>query len=136
MLPWRWAETRLKRSHNYWVVTVRKNGAPHAMPVWGVWVDRNFYFSTGKLSVKAKNLAANAACIVCTENAAEAVIVEGEARIVRSPAILRRVGTPYARKYKPWRLDSALGPVFAVRPKAVFAMWEKQFAGKATRWQF
>jgi nitroimidazol reductase NimA-like FMN-containing flavoprotein (pyridoxamine 5'-phosphate oxidase superfamily) len=50
------------------------------MPVWGVWVVNAFYFSTGAESRKAKNLASNPECVVCPENAEEAVIMEGTAR--------------------------------------------------------
>src|ERR1700754_5101834 len=77
LLPWTWAEERLRRSHNYYLMTVRADGAPHAMPVWGIWADERFYFSTGATSVKARNLAANASCVVCTDKPAEAVVVEG-----------------------------------------------------------
>src|ERR1700704_2759420 len=77
LLPWKWAEDRLRSSHNYYVMTVRPDATPHAMPVWGIWVDERFYFSTGAQSVKARNLAANTSCVVCTDNPAEAVIVEG-----------------------------------------------------------
>jgi hypothetical protein len=27
-------------------------------------------------------------------------------------------------------------PVFAVRPRVVFGLWEKYFQGKSTRWMF
>jgi hypothetical protein len=27
-------------------------------------------------------------------------------------------------------------PVFAVRPRVAFALWEKYFVGKSTRWKF
>ena len=81
LLPWTWAEQRLKRSHNYWITTVKPNGAPHTMVVWGLWQDGQFVFSTGSKSRKARNLAQNAACVVCTEDANEAVIVEGTAEI-------------------------------------------------------
>ena len=46
LLPWKWAEGRLAKSHNYWLITVRPDHAPHAMPIWGVWHERRFYFST------------------------------------------------------------------------------------------
>ena len=39
LLPWSWAEERLSRSHDYVLATVRPDGHPHAMPVWGVWLD-------------------------------------------------------------------------------------------------
>lgn len=135
LLPWTWAERRLTRSRIYWIVTMRSDGAPHVMPVWGVWVERVFYFSTGARSRKARNLAANARCVVCTEDAAEAVIVEGVARRTRAPQVLRKLAAPYAGKYKPWRLDPRLGPVFAVRPQVAFGLKEKAFVSQATRWR-
>ena len=81
LLTWSWAEQRLKKSHNYWITTVKPDGSPHAMVVWGLWQDGRFLFSTGSQSRKTRNLAQNARCIVCTEDAHEAVIVEGIAEI-------------------------------------------------------
>ena len=81
LLPWSWAEQRLKKSHNYWITTVKPDGSPHTMVVWGLWQDGRFLFSTGSKSRKARNLAENSNCIVCTEHAHEAVIVEGVAEI-------------------------------------------------------
>src|SRR5690349_968248 len=110
LLPWRWATQRLERSHNYYVMTVRPDGTPHAMPVWGVWADGRFYFSTGATSRKARNLGANPSCVVCTEKVEEAVIVEGAA-VAADPARVQAVAPIYAKKYKPWKLDPAMGPI-------------------------
>ena len=136
LLPWKWAEQRLVKSHNYWLITTHPDGAPHAMPIWGVWVDSRFVFSTGRESRKAKNLAVNPKCVVCNELSREAVIVEGVAIEVTDPAQIKEFGRPYQRKYKPWKLDPSTGPVFMVRPRVVFGMYEKKFADAATRWQF
>src|ERR1700679_2379391 len=76
LLPWSWAERRLKKSHNYWITTVKPDGSPHTMVVWGLWQDGRFLFSTGSKSRKARNLAQNVNCVVCTENAHEGVIME------------------------------------------------------------
>ena len=135
LLPWTWAEQRLRRSHNYWVMTVRPDATPHAMPVWGIWVDNRFYFSTGGRSRKARNLQRNPACIVCTERTAEAVIVEGRAAIVSDAAVVQRLAPVSHRKYKPWKLDPEMGPIFEVRPRVAFAMYEKRFKD-ATRYSF
>ena len=141
LLPWTWAEQRLKKSHNYWITSVRRDASPHTMVVWGLWQDGQFLFSTGSKSRKARNLAQNAACIVCTEHANEAVIVEGTAEIADMAA--RRKFLPiYERKYKfdmkgmEQDILSMKEPVFAVRPRVVFGLWEKEFVGKATRWKF
>jgi hypothetical protein len=89
LLPWKWAEDRLKKSHNYWITTVRPDGSPHTMVVWGLWLEGAFYFSTGKQSRKARNLAENPRCIVATERAEEAVIVEGEAQLTKDTPQLK-----------------------------------------------
>jgi hypothetical protein len=136
LLPWAWAQRRLIRSHNYWLITVRPTGTPHAMPVWGFWVDAVFYFSTGRESRKARNLARNPSCVVCSERADEAVIVEGVAEEVGDERLLGRLARPYHIKYKPWKLDPAMGRVYAVRPRVAFAMYEKRFVSTATRWRF
>jgi hypothetical protein len=136
LLPWKWAEQRLRKSHNYWIVTSRPGAIPHAMPVWGIWVDSVFYFSTGAASRKAKNLAKNRHCVVMNERADEAVIVEGTARKITDAKSIARLGVPYNAKYKPWKLDPKMGPIFAVSPRVVFGMYEKKFSTSATRWTF
>ncbi len=136
LLPWKWAEQRLVKSHNYWLITTRPDGAPHAMPIWGVWVDSLFVFSTGRDSRKAKNLAANPKCVVCSELAKEAVIVEGVATEVTDSSQIKEFGRPYQHKYKPWKLDPSMGPIFTVRPETVFGMYEKKFTDAATKWVF
>jgi nitroimidazol reductase NimA-like FMN-containing flavoprotein (pyridoxamine 5'-phosphate oxidase superfamily) len=106
------------------------------MPVWGIWHEGAFYFSTGRESRKARNLAANPRCVVCTERASEAVILEGVAQELKDRALLRSVGPVYKKKYK-WDLESE-SPVFAVRPRVAFGLIEDPdvFAGTATRWTF
>jgi len=146
LLPWSWAEQRLKRSHNYWVTTIKPttgkpDGSPHTMVVWGLWQDGRFLFSTGSQSRKARNLALNPNCVVSTEHAQEAVIVEGVAEIA-DVAARRKLIPAYEKKYKfdlSTMKDDLLSmkePVFAVRPRVVFALWEKHFQGKSTRWKF
>jgi pyridoxamine 5'-phosphate oxidase-like protein len=135
LLPWRWAEQRLSRSHNYVLMTVHPDATPHAMIVWGIWVDGRFYFSTGRQSRKARNLASNPACVVCTEEIAAAAIVEGTAAEVTDAGLLARLAAPYFRKYKPWKLDPEMGPIFEVRPRVAFGLRERTFKA-ATRWRF
>jgi hypothetical protein len=111
------------------------------MVVWGLWQDGRLLFSTGSRSRKARNLAQNANCVVCTELANEAVIVEGVAEIADVTA-RRKFLRAYERKYKfdmkgmEQDILSMKEPMFAVRPRVVFGLWEKEFVGKATRWKF
>ena len=141
LLPWSWAEQRLKKSHNYWITTVKPDGSPHTMVVWGLWQDGRFLFSTGSTSRKARNLAQNPNCVVCTELAHEAVIVEGVAEVAEVAA-RRKMIPVYEKKYD-WDLStmkddmlSMKEPVFAVRPRVVFGLWEENFQDKSTRWTF
>jgi nitroimidazol reductase NimA-like FMN-containing flavoprotein (pyridoxamine 5'-phosphate oxidase superfamily) len=137
LLPWSWAEERLARARNYWVATTRPDGRPHAMPVWGVWLNNTFYFSSGRQSRKARNLAANPNCVICPEAADEAVIMEGVAAEVTDAAELSQFAAVYAAKYQ-WEGDPAENPVYAVQPQVVFGLIEaaEEFSGSATRWLF
>ncbi len=141
LLSWSWAEQRLKKSHNYWITTVKPDGSPHTMVVWGLWQDGRFLFSTGSKSRKARNLSQNQNCIVCNERAQEAVIVEGIAEIA-DLAARRKFLPAYERKYKfdmkgmAQDILSMKEPVFAVLPRIAFGLWEKEFVGKSTRWKF
>jgi nitroimidazol reductase NimA-like FMN-containing flavoprotein (pyridoxamine 5'-phosphate oxidase superfamily) len=134
-VSWDWAKERLTNSHNYLITTVRPNGRPHTMIVWGIWLDDAYYFSTGATTRKAKNLATNPHCVVCNENVAEAVIVEGQAHQLDVAEIPEPAFDLYFKKYG-WKLDPKMGPVFKVSPNVVFAMPEKLFPAGATRWLF
>jgi len=141
LLPWKWAEQRLKQSHNYWLTTVRPDGTPHTMVVWGLWLDGAFLFSTGRQSRKARNLEKNKRCVVCNEHAHEAVIVEGTAELA-DVSVRREFLKKYERKYN-FDMESMekdilamKEPVFAIRPRVVFGLYEKKFMSSATRWKF
>jgi general stress protein 26 len=136
LLPWKWAEQRLKKSREYWFLTTLPNGHPHVMPVWGIWEDSAFYFSTGRDTRKARNLARSPYCVICNENAHEAVIVHGRAKAVRDAKRIRELGAPYARKYPPFKLDPEMGAVYEVKPSIAFGLMEKKFPTTATRWKF
>jgi hypothetical protein len=142
LLPWKWAEDRLKKSREYWIATVGPKQEPHVMVVWGVWLDGEFCFSTGSQSRKARNLAKNKQCVICNEDADEAVILEGIAERMRDVVRIRKFIALYERKYKFDMSGMAEGminlkePVFSVRPNKVFGQAEKTFAKTATRWRF
>ena len=136
-LPWTWAVRRLTNSHNYWLVSTWPGGRPHSMPVWGVWLDGSFFFSTGRLSRKSKNLQAAPNCIVCPEDAAEAVILEGVAETSTEPSMFRRFAHAYKKKYD-WDMAGTKDPVYRVRPRRAFGFVEtpSKTRGNPTRWLF
>lgn len=148
LLDWEWAEKRLTDAHNYWVSTVRPDGSlrlasarlasPHVVAVWGVWLEDAFYFSTGGKSRKTRNLRENPRCVITTERADEAVIVEGTAQQVTDPGHISRVLDAYKAKYGNVPPDPADNPIMEVRPHVVFGFIEHddQFTTSATRWTF
>ncbi len=135
MLPWKWASDRAAKSHQYWVATVRPDGSPHVMPVWGVWLQNAFYFSTGRKTRKARNLASNPRCVICSENSREAVIVEGTASELVDAKKLAGVAKVYKKKYKV-DVSAMDSPIYCVQPGVVFGLFEKRFPTTATRWKF
>ena len=68
------------------------------MPVWGVWLDRCLWFSTGGRSRKARNLRADPRCTVHTDGE-DPVIVHGTAEVVTEPEALAGLMEAYGRKY-------------------------------------
>lgn len=135
MLPWKWAVKTLTESREYWIVTVRPDGRPHAMIIWGLWFDDAFWFGTGRKTQKARNLAKNPNCIVGTQNAAEAVILEGVAELITDPALGKKLQATWLRKYGMSGGDGS-EPLYRVRPNCVFGLIEKSFPKTATRWSF
>src|SRR5258708_8796630 len=126
LLPWSWAEERLKSSRNYWLVSTWPDGRPHAMPVWGMWHEDQFWFSSSKASRKARNLTANPRCVVTTEDADNPVVVEGTARLITSPQelalMLNLENTKYSTSYGIEMLDPANNPTFRVQPDRAFVI--------------
>jgi nitroimidazol reductase NimA-like FMN-containing flavoprotein (pyridoxamine 5'-phosphate oxidase superfamily) len=135
LLPWKWAKDRLTKSRQYWLATTRPGGAPHVMPIWGLWLEDGFYFSTGRTSRKAQNLAKEPRCVVCSDDSEEAVIVEGRVEIIREKARLQPVYTAYKKKYK-FDVSTMGEPFYKVVPAVAFGMFEKKFTQTATRWTF
>ena len=135
LLAWSWARQRLEKSHNYWISTSRPDGSPHLMVIWGLWMDGAFFFSTGEKSRKGRNLAKNPRCVIGTEKAHEAVIVEGVVETNNDPKLRKKFNKQYQKKYK-WDMSAFADPVFVLRPHLAFGLYEKEFQASATRWQF
>ncbi len=141
LLPYRYAIERLERDRNYWLATSGTDSTPHCMPVWGIWTDGRFVFSTGPRTKKARNLNANPKAVLHLESGAEVVVVECRAREVSDPDALEAFRVVYNAKYQwdftPEQLSG--GGVYELRPTKAFA-WRgdhgEQFSGTATRWTF
>src|SRR5262245_59057333 len=100
LLPWSWVVKQMEGCHTFWVATVHPENRPHVMPVWGVWVDDVFFFSTGRKSRKGQNLVSNPACTVTNDDGEEAVIIDGSAEEEKDSGVLEGVAEAYKKKYK------------------------------------
>jgi PPOX class probable F420-dependent enzyme len=140
LLPWSWAEDRLRKSHEFWLSTVRPDGRPHLMPVWAVWDGVKLTFSSSRRSVKIRNLAAGSTVSVATDDALSPVVIEGAARIVADEPGLRRfldtMNAKYRTDYGIDFLNPEANSVAEVTPRWAFGLKENDFSGSPTRWIF
>src|SRR5687767_6762338 len=130
LLPWAFADQRLRSARNYWVCTTRPDRRPHTAPVWGIWARGGFWFSTAPSSRKAKNLKSNPNVVIHLESGDEVVVVEGRAEICD---LTKELDRDYHRKYE-MHLVGFPAPmvIFHVEPSAVTAWREKAFPASAT----
>ena len=141
LLPWSWAEERLRASHDYWLATVWPDGRPHVMPVWGVWAeDRTNWFSSSRRARKARNLSGDPRAVATTDNALEPVVVEGRAVVVDDTGAVgefaRWVDAKYSTNYGAEFFTDPNIAVYRLTPAWVFALTEDDFSGSPTRWEF
>lgn len=141
MLPWSFVEERMAAAKNYWIGTVRPDGRPHSMPVWGVWLDGTLYFEGSPETRRGRNIAANPAVVVHLESGDQVVIIEGEAYETSRPErpLAVRLAEAYTAKYAPVGYQPGpdswdQGGLYVLQPHTVFA-WTS-FPKDTTRWQF
>ncbi len=137
VLPWSDVVGWVAKARNYWVGTTRADGRPHAMPVWGLWMDGTVWFSTDPTSVKGKNLLARPDVVIHLESGDEVCIFEGRAARVTDQAVLDRFDDAYEKKYdvRVSSMGEAAG-VFVLEPATALAWTEADFPNTATRFEF
>jgi PPOX class probable F420-dependent enzyme len=140
LLPWDWAEQRLRESRNFWLATHWPDGRPHLMPVWAIWHNSHLWFSSSNQSRKARNLAADGRCVLTTDDSQNPVVVEGLAERLVDHAdlmtFLQIMNTKYATSYGPEMVDPRSNSTYRLRPTWAFGLRAEQFTGTPTRWSF
>ena len=107
------------------------------MPVWGVWDGEALWFSSGRRSRKARNLAADPRCVVTTEDANEPVVVEGTAEVTDERDEIVRVADLMSAKYGGITAEFlAANATIRVLPRWAFGIAHDDFTGSPTRWTF
>jgi nitroimidazol reductase NimA-like FMN-containing flavoprotein (pyridoxamine 5'-phosphate oxidase superfamily) len=111
--PWEAIEQLLSEAQLYWIITVRADGRPHAVPLVGVWHDGAFAFCTGPKEQKQRNLDVNSHVAVTTGStgahgwdSGKDVVVEGTAVRVTDDEQLRTLAAQWFAKYgDDWRFE-------------------------------
>jgi Pyridoxamine 5'-phosphate oxidase len=137
MLPWTFVVERMVASRNYWIATATPEGRPHVAPVWGLWLDDGFFFSTDPNSRKGRNMTASPRIVVHLESGDEVVILEGIAERITDPGTLNHFADAYEAKFdfRPDPSDADSG-VYRVNIQTAFAWTEQDFPNNSTRWSF
>jgi nitroimidazol reductase NimA-like FMN-containing flavoprotein (pyridoxamine 5'-phosphate oxidase superfamily) len=111
--PWADIERLLTEAQLYWIITVRTDGRPHAVPLVGVWHDGAFAFCTGPEEQKQRNLDSNPQVAVTTGSmgahdwdSGKDLVVEGTAVRVTDPQALQTLADAWFAKYgEDWRFE-------------------------------
>ena len=137
LLPWSWAVEQLTAARNYWICTTRRDGRPHAMPVWGIWLEDAVWFSTDPSSVKGLNMARDPRIVVHLESGDETVVLEGEVEHPTDRRALERFVEAYEQKYA-FRIELASENfgIYVLRPRVAQTWTESDFPRTAARWIF
>ena len=117
---WDDVERRLADAQLYWLVTVRADGRPHAVPLCGAWHDGAFAFCTGAAEQKMRNLEANSQVAVTAGplgadgwSSGKDIVVEGTAQRVTDEDALRALADVWEEKYDgDWRWEVHDGQFF------------------------
>jgi nitroimidazol reductase NimA-like FMN-containing flavoprotein (pyridoxamine 5'-phosphate oxidase superfamily) len=118
--PWYEVYRQLAEAQLDWMVTVRRDGRPHAVPLCGVWRDGAFFFCTGDAEQKMRNLEHDPHVVVTAGPLGvdgwaygKDIAVEGVATPVADDALLRELAAEWERKYAgDWRWEVRDGRFF------------------------
>lgn len=118
MIEWDWVDEQLRKSKNYWLMTLYPDGRPHAVPSWGAWVEGRLYFSGGDMTRHSKNLEHRKEMIAHLESGDHVVIVYGNAVKADTvpPEILAQIEKDYTEKY-----GAPEGAMYALVPTKILA---------------
>ena len=135
-LPWSEVVAVMESSEMFWLSTVRRDGRPHVAPLPAMWLDGKLHFCTGAHEQKARNIEANANCVLTTgTNSYRSgldVVIEGSAERVTDRGTLTRLAAMWKDKID-WVFEVGDGVfldaeaaghsalVFAVTPSKILA---------------
>jgi hypothetical protein len=99
-MGWAAVRERLEQAPRYWLVTTRRDGRAHVVPVDGVWLDDAWWYGGSPGTLHQRNLERDQRVVVHLEDTMAAVILEGSMRReVPSPELASRLIAASKAKY-------------------------------------
>lgn len=134
-MSWPDVEATLVAAHHYWVVSVRRDGRPHAVPKDGLWINGAWFYGGSDDTVHARNIETHDRVVMHLSDPVHVVIVEGTVDTVTTDERTAAELVAASRaKYGYAPPASAYARVQRLTPARVLA-W-KQFPTDATRFDF
>lgn len=134
--PWSTIADKLSRSRNYWIVSTKADGSPHAAPVWGLWRENSLVFGTAPDSVKGRNLLRDHRVAVHLESGDDVVMITGIATTVRASGMSTDgLLDDYEAKYQ-IRPPGDPADYFRVVPSSVLHWDETTYPASQVRYRF
>ena len=82
--------------HTCWVTTLNADGSPHANAVGAIWLDDAFWFVTGRLTRRGRNLARDPRCLLALSLDEFDLVVEGRAVLITDRDLVAKLAQVYA----------------------------------------
>jgi hypothetical protein len=99
-MDWAAVRERLEQAPRYWLVTNRRDGRAHVVPVDGLWLDEAWWYGGSPQTLHQRNLERDQRVVVHLEDTMAAVVLEGSMRReVPSPELARRLIAASKAKY-------------------------------------
>jgi hypothetical protein len=138
-------------SRSTWLTTLNEDGSPHTTAVGAIWLDDTFWFQTGFVTRKARNVARDPRCSLAVSVRDADVVVDGAAALVTEAEDVARAAKAWADQGWPAEPDESgtgltapfnapsQGPppwgVYRIAPRSVTVVLSAE-PGGLTRYRF
>jgi hypothetical protein len=137
--------------HTSWLATINRDGSPHVTGVGALWFEGAFWFETGELTRKGRNLARDPRCTLSVATHEFDLVVEGVAEKVIDPTMVATMAEQWSTHGWPAQVDDSgvaltadySAPSAGPPPWTIFRLVARQATslltvepGGATRWRF
>ncbi len=116
------------------MATVRRDGRPHLVPLWFVWLEEKLYICTPSHSQKFVNMRHNQSVAMSLADPSNVVIIEGEAHVA-SRDLIDGLADYFFNKYE-WDFrydDSAKWQLIEITPFKILVWGDGYDESEGTR---